>query len=74
MFEFLSKYHCSFRTGYSMQHCLLAMLEKWKSAVDKGKSFGALLMHVTAFLTNFRLLNFMSMDLPLRHRGQFIVT
>ena len=26
-----------------MQHCLLAMLEKGKSAVDKGKSFGALL-------------------------------
>ena len=25
------------------QYCLLAMLEKWKSAVDKGKSFGALL-------------------------------
>ena len=32
-----------FRKGYSTQHCLLAMLEKWKSAVDKGKSFGALL-------------------------------
>ena len=25
------------------QHCLLVMLEKWTSAVDKGKSFGALL-------------------------------
>ena len=25
------------------QYCLLAMLEKWKSVVDKGKSFGALL-------------------------------
>ena len=24
------------------QHCLIAVLEKWKSAVDKGKSFGAL--------------------------------
>ena len=43
MFEFLSKYQCGFRKGYSKQHCLLAMLEKWKSAVDKGKSFGALL-------------------------------
>ena len=43
MFEFLSKYQCGFRKGYSTQHCLLAMLEKWKSAVDKGKSFGALL-------------------------------
>ena len=43
MFEFLSKYQRGFRKGYSTQHCLLAMLEKWKSAVDKGKSSGALL-------------------------------
>ena len=43
MLEFLLKYQCGFRKGYSTQHCLLAMLETWKSAVDKGKSFGALL-------------------------------
>ena len=43
MDPFLSKYQCGFRKGYSTQYCLLAMLEKWKSAVDKGKSFGALL-------------------------------
>ena len=44
IFEFLSKYQCGFRKIYSTtQHCLLAMLEKWKSALDKGKSFGALL-------------------------------
>ena len=43
MLEFLSKYHFRFRKGYSTQYCLLAMLEKWKSAVDKAKSFGALL-------------------------------
>ena len=40
MLEFLSKYQCGFCKGYSMQHCMLAMLEKWKSAVDKGKSLG----------------------------------
>ena len=28
---------------YNVQHCLLAMLEKWKNAVDKGKIFGTLL-------------------------------
>ena len=39
----LSKYQCDFRKGYSTQYCLLAVLEKWKSAVDKVKSFGALL-------------------------------
>ena len=43
MLEFLSKYQCGFRKCYNKQHCLLAMLGKWKSAVDKGKSFGALL-------------------------------
>ena len=26
-----------------MQQCLIAFIEKWKSTVDKGKSFGALL-------------------------------
>ena len=69
MFDFLLKYQCSFRTGHSTQHCLLTMLEKGKSAVDKGKSFGALLMHLTVFLTNFCLLNFMPMDLAFWHRG-----
>ena len=39
----LSKYQCGFRKRFSAQHCLLAMLEKWKNAVDKGKAFGALL-------------------------------
>ena len=39
----LSKYQCGFRKGFSTQHCLLAMLEKWKRSVDNGKAFGALL-------------------------------
>ena len=43
MIEFLSKYQCGFHKSYSTQHCLLAMLEKWKSPVDKEKSFGGLL-------------------------------
>ena len=43
MLEFLSKYQCSFRKGCRTQHHLLAILEKQKSAFDKGKSFGALL-------------------------------
>ena len=29
--------------GFSTQHCLVTMLEKWKSATEKKKSFGALL-------------------------------
>ena len=31
------------RKGFSVQHCLLVMLEKCKNAVDKGKAFDALL-------------------------------
>ena len=37
------KFQCSFRKGYSAQHCLLAMIEKWKTAVDNGGVFAALL-------------------------------
>ena len=43
MDQFLSKYQCGYRKGYSTQYRLLGVLEKWKSAVDKGKSFVALL-------------------------------
>ena len=39
----LSKFQCGFRKGYSAQHCLLAMLEKWKLAVDNKRNFGSLL-------------------------------
>ena len=38
-----SKFQCGFRKGYSAQHCLLAMTEKWKTAVDNGGVFTALL-------------------------------
>ena len=41
--NFLSKEQCGFRKGYSTQQCLLALLEKWKRAVDSGQMFGALL-------------------------------
>ena len=41
--EIFSKYQYGFRKGYSTQQCYLALLEKWKAAVDKGKVFGALL-------------------------------
>ena len=39
----LSKYQCGFRKGFSSQHCLLVMIEKWRKSLDKGGSFGALL-------------------------------
>ena len=39
----LSKYQCGFRKGYSAQHCLIVMLEKWRTALDNNGTFGALL-------------------------------
>ena len=41
--QIFSKFQCGFRKGFSPQHCLLAMIEKWKSSNDKEKAFGALL-------------------------------
>ena len=38
-----SKFQCGFRKGFSAQHCLLLMIDKWKKAVDNNKVFGAIL-------------------------------
>ena len=43
MDNFLYKLQYGFRKRCNTQYCFLKMLEKWKSAVDKGESFGALL-------------------------------
>ena len=45
--EIFSKYQYCFRKGYSTQKCLLALLEKWKIAVGKGKAFGTLLNYLS---------------------------
>ena len=37
----MSKFQCGFK-GYSTQHCLLLMLEKWKLNEDNNETFGAL--------------------------------
>ena len=34
---------CGFRKGYSTQHCLLVLIERFKETVDTGNKFGALL-------------------------------
>ena len=41
--EILSKWKCGFRRGYSAQHCLLVMIEKWRQGLDKKGVSGALL-------------------------------
>ena len=43
MNSYLSPYLCGFRKNYSAQYCLIAMLERWKKALDKKRIAGALL-------------------------------
>ena len=40
--KILSSKQCGFRKGYNAQHCLIALIEKWKKSVDNGGEFGAL--------------------------------
>ena len=44
-----SKYQCGFRKGFSIQQCLLAMLEKWESSVDNCEMFGASLASTISY-------------------------
>ena len=41
--KILSKWQCGFRQGYSAQHCLLVMVEKWRQCLDNGGLIGVLL-------------------------------
>ena len=47
MYQFLSKYQCSFRRGCIAQHCLLAIWEMGKPAVDDCQAFRALLPNLS---------------------------
>ena len=39
----LYKSQCGFQNGYSVINALLPMIEKWRTSLDKGGAFGALL-------------------------------
>ena len=41
--NFLLTQQCGFLKAHSTQHCLSALLEKWKCGVDRGKRFSTLL-------------------------------
>ena len=41
--KYLSPFLFGFRQGFSTQHCLMVMLDKWLKAMDQGKLAGALL-------------------------------
>ena len=45
--DIFSKYQYGFRKGFSTQKYLLALLEKWKRSIDRGKVFGALLIDLS---------------------------
>ena len=50
----LSKFQSGFRKGYSPQHCLLLLIDKWKKAVDNREVFGAVLTDLSkGFLIAF---------------------
>ena len=38
-----SKFQCGFRKGFNTQHCLLAMVEKWRKTLDAGGETGVVL-------------------------------
>ena len=45
--SFIAKYQCEFRNDFSAQHCLVLLLEQWKSATDNKKSFGTHLTNLS---------------------------
>ena len=45
--RYLSMYMCGYRKGFSTQHALISLLEKWKSALDKKGFAGAVLMDLS---------------------------
>ena len=43
----LSIFQCGFRKKYSTQHVLVAMIEKARKILDKGRTFGALITNLS---------------------------
>ena len=45
--KFLSPFLCGYRKGYSTQHALLSMIEKWRISLDKRGYDGGVLMDLS---------------------------
>ena len=45
--KYLSPFLCGFRKGFNTQHALIALIEKWKSTLDKHGFAGAILMDLS---------------------------
>ena len=41
------KYQCGFWKGFSAQHCLIAMIEKWYQSLDSGRQAAAVLINLS---------------------------
>ena len=41
--KIFSKYQCGFRKGFSAQHCLIAMIEKWRQSLNSDRQAAAVL-------------------------------
>ena len=55
MNKYISEFQSGFRKGYSTHQCLIALVEIWKSAVNSGKSFEALLTDLLLHHSNYIL-------------------
>ena len=49
----LSKWQCEFCKGFSTQHSLLVMMEKWQNSLDKGLYYQISQKNLIAFCTTF---------------------
>ena len=49
----LSKWQCEFCKGFSTQHSLLVMMEKWQKSLDKGLYYQISQKNLIAFCTTF---------------------
>ena len=45
--QFLSPYMCDYRKGFSTQHALLSLIEKWEKVLDKKEYGEAILMDLS---------------------------
>ena len=56
MENILSNFQCGFRKGFNTQQCLIGMIEKAKSIMDKGGHFSALLTDYQKRLTAYLMI------------------
>ena len=54
----LSRWQCGFRQGFSTQHCLLVMAEKWRKCLDKRGTSGAILTNLNLLIAKLATYDF----------------